>query len=288
MKNKSFLRIFIVFWIAVVQISCSNSDGTNNSLDNSRAETRVGMVYGTSTQQVYDIYLPANRSPLTTKTLILVHGGSWVGGDKNDMSYLMNVIKQNLPNYAIANMNYRLASPGNPAFPMQIDDIGSLITALKNNRINFGISGQFGLIGVSAGGQLSLLYSYGHDSSNDVKMVCSIVGPTDFTDPNYTNNPIMVSSFFSVTGVNYTQNPGFYQQISPLYRATITSPPTLLMYGNQDPLVPTSQGENMHTQLDILGVYNEFNLYNCGHGNWAINDQLDAYGKLVAYIQNKF
>lgn len=286
MKNKHIITVFMFLFI-LINLSCSKNDGSTDSFDNSKEETRLGMVYGTTTQQVFDLYLPANRSTLTTKTLILVHGGSWVGGDKNDMNYLVNILKQNLPTYAIANINYRLATTGNPAFPMQINDIQLLISTLKANRFNFGISEQFGLIGVSAGGQLSMLYSYGFNGSNDVKMVCSIVGPTDFTDSNYVNNPIMVDSFAGVTGVNYNENPTFYQQISPLHRATSTSPPTLLLYGNQDPLVPTSQGVNMNAKLNELGVYNEFTLYNGGHGDWAIPDQLDAYGKLVTFIQNK-
>lgn len=286
MKNKHIITVFMFLFI-LINFSCSKNDGPTEFLDNSKEETRLGMVYGTTTQQVFDLYLPANRSPLTTKTLILVHGGSWVGGDKSNMDYLVNILKQNLPTYAIANMNYRLATAGNPAFPMQINDIQLLISALKGSRFNFGISEQFGLIGVSAGGQLSLLYSYGFNNSNDVKMVCSIVGPTDFTDPNYLNNPILFDSFTGVTGVNYNENPEFYQQISPLYRATSTSPPTLLLYGNQDPLVPTTQGVNMNARLDELGVYNEFTLYNGGHADWAIPDQLDAYGKVITFIQNK-
>lgn len=285
MKNKHIITVFLFI---LISWSCSKNDDQNVFLDNSKEEARLGMVYGTTTQQVFDLYLPANRSSLTTKTLILVHGGSWVGGDKTNMDYLVNILKQNLPTYAIANMNYRLATTGNPAFPMQINDIQLLISTLKANRFSFGISEQFGLIGLSAGGQLSMLYSYGFNNSNDVKMVCSIVGPTDFTDPNYLNNPVLFDSFSEVTGVNYNENPTFYQEISPLYRATSTSPPTLLLYGNQDPLVPTTQGVNMNAKLDELCVYNEFTLYNGGHADWAIPDQLDAYGKLVTFIQNKF
>jgi acetyl esterase/lipase len=287
MKTKHFLHLFIVVLISLT-FSCTSDTNSSQETDFSQAKSLYNSSYGNHNQQVYDLYLPANRSQLTTKTLILVHGGSWVGGDKSNMDYLVNILKQNLPTYAIANINYRLATAGNPAFPMQINDIQLLISTLKNNRLNFGISEQFGLIGISAGGQLSLLYSYGFNNSNDVKMVCSIVGPTDFTDPNYLNDPILFDSFTEVTGVNYNENPTFYQEISPLYRVTKTSPPTLLFYGDQDPLVPTTQGVNMQARLDELGVYNEFNLYNGGHANWGIPDQLDTYSKMVAFIQNKF
>jgi acetyl esterase/lipase len=80
------------------------------------------------------LYLPANRSKTTTKTIVLVHGGGWIEGDKADMNYIVDIIKQNLPNYAVANINYRLATASQPAFPMQIDDISSIVSQLQNGN----------------------------------------------------------------------------------------------------------------------------------------------------------
>ncbi len=283
MKTNKLFPFFILL-LLILNSSCTTE---STASDTSTEKNIINESYGNHPQQVFDLYLPANRSAATTKTLILVHGGGWTGGDKADMVNVTNLIKQYLPSYAIANMNYRLASAGNPAFPMQIDDISAVINKLKTTS-DYAISDNFGFIGVSAGAHLSLLYSYAYNSNNDVKMACSIVGPTDFTDPNYLNNPLLFASFESVTGVSYNDNPGYYQQLSPLSRATVSSPPTILFYGNQDPLIPTTQGVNMQARLDQLGVYNEFTLYNGGHGNWAFADQLDTYAKLVAFIQNKF
>ncbi|MBL7886554.1 MAG: alpha/beta hydrolase [Flavobacterium sp.] len=283
MKIKHFLHLFIVVLISLT-FSCSSDTNSSQATDFSQEKNLFNISYGTNNQQVFDLYLPANRNANTTKTLILIHGGGWTSGDKADMNYIVNIIKQYLPNYAIANINYRLATIGNPAFPMQINDIESVIMKLENE--NYGISDQFGFIGVSAGAHLSLLYGYAHNP--DVKIVCSIVGPTDFNDVNYTSNPFMVELFQGVTGVNYAANPSYYNQISPVYRATANAQPTIMLYGNADPLIPTTQGQSLHNKLNQLGVYNEFYLYNGGHGDWSIPDQLDAYGKLVTFIQNKF
>lgn len=271
------LGIFFLF-------SCSASDSA--SLDATKEQMLTNVSYGSGSQQKFDLYLPANRTAAATKTIILVHGGGWVEGDKGDMSYLIDIIKQNLPGYAVANINYRLASPGNPAIPMQIDDIASVIAKLKSG--NYSISNQYGFIGASAGAHLSMLYSYGYNSTNEIKMVASIVGPTNFTDPNYTTNPIYNDYYTNLTGQSYADNPALFQQLSPYWRATASAPPTILFYGNADPLVPITQGQDMHAKLNDLGVYNEFNLYNGGHGDWSTTDQLDAYTKLVAFISNKF
>jgi acetyl esterase/lipase len=276
------MKTSLYFYILVSTLffSC-NSDSTTENL---KQETFLNVSYGSNSQQVFDLYLPANRSETTTKTLILVHGGGWIEGDKANMDYAVDIVKQNLPDYAIANINYRLATATSPAFPMQIDDIQSIVTKLKNE--NYGISDDFGFIGVSAGAHLSMLYSYGYNSN--IKMVCSIVGPTNFTDVNYTSNPFMVNAFQTATGVNYASNPSFYQQISPLFKVKAISQPTILLYGNADPLIPTTQGQDLHTKLDQFGVYNEFYLYNGGHGDWAPIDQLDAYTKMINFIKNKF
>lgn len=276
------MKIKFLFFglITLIVFSCNSDETINQNLE---AKTLLNVNYGNNVQQKFDLYLPANRTQ-NTKTLILVHGGGWTSGDKADMNYAVDIVKQYLPEYAIANINYRLATTGNPAFPMQIDDIESVITKLKTE--DYQISDDFGFIGVSAGAHLSMLYSYAYNS--DIKVVCSIVGPTNFTDVNYTSNPFMVAMFQSATGLVYSENIGFYQQISPFHRATTNSQPTILLYGNADPLIPTTQGQDMHAKLDQLEVYNEFYLYNGGHGDWAINDQIDAYNRMVNFIKNKF
>lgn len=279
--------ISIVIFVQMVFSACQSESIPNLMEDtNEIAKTIMNISYGTHAKQVFDLYLPAKRSETKTKTLLLVHGGAWTEGDKSEMANFITVIQQHLPEYAIANINYRLATTGNYAFPMQIDDLNSVITKLKTE--NYGISDDFGFIGTSAGGHLSLLYSYSKNNNNSIKMVVSIVGPTNLADPKYIDNPIWNTTFFKVTGVKYSDNPSYYEQISPLYRATASSPPTILLYGNADELIPTTQGIAMRDKLNQLGVYNEFNLYNGGHGTWSIGDLLDSQIKIINFIKKKF
>ena len=277
----------ILFFNLFLVVSCSKKQDENSTTDTSFSaeKTLLNVSYGANNQQIMDLYLPANRSN-ATKTLILVHGGGWTSGDKNDMNSLLLLLKQNLPGYAFANINYRLSTASNPALPMQIDDITLAISNLKNN--NYGISNKFGFVGISAGAHLSMLYGYANNNLNEIKMVCSIVGPTNFTDQNYLNNPVLSNMYFVVAGQTYANNPVFFQNASPLLKATSTAPPTLLLYGNADPLVPTTQGVDMKNKLTQLGVYNEFTLYNGGHGNWSQPDLLDAYAKIIGFVNNKF
>ncbi len=251
----------------------------------------INVSYGDDSKQKYDIYLPKDRTSSLTKVFVLIHGGAWIGGDKSNMDYLAGLLKIQFPDYAIVNINYRLASLTTPAFPMQIDDIQSVISDLKSKSDEYQISDAYGFIGTSAGAHLSMLYTYGFDNFNDVEMVCSIVGPTNFTDTNYLNNPDYEEQMVSIQlimGVEYDTNPQFYEDLSPYHIVTSSAPPTILFYGGQDDLIPTSQGVDMHEKLDAIGVTNEFTLYeNEGHG-WEGANSVDTMTKLSNFISSYF
>ena len=286
--NIRHLFLFPLLVCFVIFTSCSNEELASKHFTSKILEEQniLDISYGNNSQQKFDLYLPANRDINSTKTLILVHGGAWIQGDKEDMNYLIPILKQQFPTYAIANINYRLADIENHAFPMQLDDLNAVIVKLKKE--NYGISNQYGFIGSSAGAHLSMLYSYNYNTKKEIKMVASVVGPTNLTDLNYTTNEQWLRYYYPLTGVNYEGNEEYFKSLSPYHTATSSSPPTILFYGNNDPLIPVTQGQDMHLKLNELGVYNEFTIYEGGHGTWSQNDIIDSYNKLVRFIKNKF
>ena len=267
--------------------SCSLNDVTElldtSTLNPAQYYQELDVQYGSDAKQTYDIYLPADRES-TTKVMILVHGGGWSGGDKSEMNIFKNYVRQEHPNVAVVNMNYRLADDNNSPYPMQINDITSVVNHLKENREHYTISNDIGFVGVSAGGHLSLLWSYAFDTNSDVKMVCSIVGPTNFTDAAYlNNNDAHLQELLDLFGIDPTNE--FLEEVSPLHRVTASAPPTMLFYGGQDPLIPTTQGTALRDELVTLGVTHEFTLYpDAGHG-WVGTDLLDTVLKLKAFTQ---
>lgn len=277
-------NILILFFV----LSCSKNDIDGSIVDEGTNPSEyfeaLNVSYGDNSDQKFDIYLPANRT-LETKVMILVHGGGWSAGDKMDMNGFIDLIFQSFDNIAVVNMNYRLADENNAPYPMQTDDISSVITHLKNTQNQYVISNDYGFIGTSAGAHLSMLWSYVLDSNNDVKMVCSIVGPTNFTDPAYLNNTNSeLQELIDLYGANATID--FLEEVSPYHRVTASAPPTILFYGGQDPLVPTTQGTDMRDKLIELGVTHEFTLYEDeGHG-WSGINAIDTWLKLKTFIEN--
>ena len=279
---KILKNLFYLAFIGVLFFSCSNEDSELNSEPEIiEAYEALDVSYGSDSNQVFDIYLPEGRTE-NTKVLFLVHGGSWVGGDKEDMNGVRDYVLQNHPSLGIVNMNYTLAGANSPPIPMQTNDISAVVNYITSNKTSLIISGDIGFIGLSAGAHLSLLWSYANDTNNQVDMVCSIVGPANFTDPAYYNsaNPVFQSMYILFGNPSIP----FLESASPYHTATATSPPTLLFYGGQDPLVPNSQGIDLDSQLTNLGVPHEFTFYEEeGHG-WYGQNLTDTFNKISNYI----
>lgn len=278
--------VFILLFSISIFISCTSDnddDAQPEVLDPLESYTELNVSYGSDSDQVFDLYLPANRN-VNTKTLVLVHGGGWSAGDKADMNDFKDFILDQMPTYAIVNINYRLADTNNQAYPMQIDDITSVINMLEDNEAYYTISDDIGFVGVSAGAHLSLLWSYGFDTNSKTEMVCSVVGPTNFTDPAYLDNtdPILQGL---LVNLGLDTSTAYLEEISPYHRATISAPPTIMFYGGEDPLVPTTQGTDMRDKLEELNVTHEFTLYpDEGHG-WVGLSLLDTTIKLKSFIE---
>ena len=99
-----------------------------------QASTQLNLAYGTDPLQKIEIYLPAGRSIAVTKLMIVIHGGSWSGGDKMDMNAYIDSMKKRLPGYAFINLNYRLATPAGNTFPTQETDVKSALDFIYSKR----------------------------------------------------------------------------------------------------------------------------------------------------------
>ena len=292
MKNHLF-RLLYIFSFSILLISCSSDDAPGDDgpiiTEPLLAETFLNVSYGENSQQVYDIYLPAGRTSDKTKVIVLVHGGGWTSGDKADMDNFVDLIQTAHPNHAIVNINYVLASavqPFVPAFPNQFLDIQSVIDQITDEKETLQIVPEFGLIGTSAGAHISLMYDAVYDNHDVVKMVADIVGPTNFTDPFYANDPLFNLALSALVDESaYPLGANYAEVTSPALQVSNSSSPTILFYGNQDPLVPLSNGELLKTNLTNASVTNSFTVYDGGHGDWDEASLLDLQVQLSNFIE---
>ena len=288
-SRSKFLVLFIISLTLFPGLSCSSEDHTTDveiAEEKIAALTVKDIQYGKHPAQTYDLYLPADRSPSETKVLVFLHGGGWVGGDKKDMDAYIPLLRIEHPYHAIINMNYRLAKiPDMAAFPNQFFDIQMVLEQVASKAKDLKIQPIFGIIGVSAGGHLALQYDAIYDLEDRVKMVCSIVGPTDLTDPFYKSNPYFKMAIkYLVDEDSFAGITNYGRAVSPLYHVSDKTSPTILFYGENDPLVPVRSGIAFKKELDAFGVSNSLTIFDGGHGDWQKVENDIMQLKLSSFI----
>jgi len=283
---KKFQILFYSFLLITIS-SCSGNDDGNSGNPPLQAETRMNVSYGENPQQVYDLYLPANRNSNDTKIIMLIHGGAWTQGDKADMNGTVSVLQNLHPGYAIVNVNYVLGSANHFAFPNQFIDIQTIIQKITAESGELQIKPEFGMIGTSAGAHIALMYDNVYDQNDQVKFVADIVGPTDFTDPFYEENfdiPLIVQGLVDPNA--YPDGTNYLEELSPLFHVNSESSPVCMFYGNEDPLVPENNGIALKAKLDQFGIENTLRIYDGGHGdNWSFEDLTEAQTIISDYIE---
>lgn len=276
--NKLFIIAFITFLF-----SCTKNDLVPVKTE-TEAKTMMNVAYGNDPQQQMDIYLPANRSTSGTKVLVLVHGGGWAGGNKEDFNGELVNIKSSFPDYAIFNINYRLYANGSNKFPAQEKDMQTAIEFIYSKRSEYVTSDKFVLLGASAGGHLVQLQAYKHPSPVKPKAVITFFGPSDLT-ALYNSNPLLALFLLAPqVGGTPDQVPVIYQEASPVNYITAQAPPTIILQGGKDLIVPKAQADLLQAKLQNLNVPNQLVLYpNAEHG-WSGNDMQDSYAKISAFL----
>lgn len=276
--------IFLI--IPVIIISCKKD--TSQPVPPPLPEKSIlNEKYGTGNSQSMDIYLPAGRTESSTKVLILIHGGAWEEGDKNDFATTIDTIKKRLPGWAIFNINYRLASNGSDLFPTQENDVRSAIDSIYKRRSQYSVSDKFVLLGASAGAHLALLHAYKKNGLIPVKAVVDFFGPTDLKDM-YDNpaNPLIPLVLIRVTGTTPYINQGLFHDSSPIHYVTSQTPPTILLHGGADAIVSYSQSVALNTKLETAGVAHQYVFYPSENHGWAGANLSDSFDKIVAFINS--
>jgi len=78
----------------------------------------------------------------------------------------------------------------------------------------------------------------------------------------------------------------FLHEVSPLTHVERIRAPLLLVHGANDPRVPVSEAEQLHRTLVERGVPCELVVYpDEGHGLQKLGNRLDAYPKMVEFLE---
>lgn len=208
-----------------------------------------------------DFYYPdqplANPAPF----VLVIHGGSWTSGKKEDMGPLCEALAQK--GLASATVDYRLSKAGKNLWPVHIQDVQSAVRYFRANAEKYKINpNKFGVTGASAGGHLALLVGADNNWEPDAKdnpktpenviAVLNFFGPTDLSQDF---SPAIANIVCSqVLGKKYDPADKDVINLSPVSHLTKQMPPVFTIQGDADPVVPPKQAVRLDDALKALGV----------------------------------
>lgn len=214
-----------------------------------------------------DVYRRRDGDDGGRPAVVYVHGGGWEFGEKGELARAALDLAD--AGYVVVDANYRLTDAA--TFPAQIRDVEAAIAWTRDHAADLGVDAdRVATMGHSAGAHLAALagvsgedaFDGQRDDADDrsapesdrtasaaVDAVVGISGVYDLTAAD--DEPDIYRQLFGGTSAEY---PELYRRASPFRSASADAPPTLLVHGTEDEVVPMAQSVRYRDRLTDLGV----------------------------------
>ncbi|KUK94030.1 MAG: Peptidase S15 [Thermotogales bacterium 46_20] len=249
-----------------------------------------------------DLYYPAKSRATNGERYPLVlftHGGGWIGGSRKqtrNVSWCELLASRGV---AVASIDYRLA------FTSEISDImgdySNALEFLRNNASSLKIdTDRVVLMGLSAGGHLSLLFACRNSFENNVNAMKGIRGvvawyaPCDLMDIWSEDNESLFARIGSTLAVGGppSQREEDYRKHSPINWVSGRMVPTFLVHGAKDQVVPIVSSLKMYRKLKQEGVQVHLKIEVEGRHGFEIERKssrtIKYIEQTVAFIKRQF
>ncbi len=234
-----------------------------------RVRVEEQVVFGTGGGR--DLHCDVFHPPVdgTGRTaVLLVHGGSWRHGDRTQLrGYGILLARYG---YVCVASEYRLS--GEALWPAQLHDVEAALRWLRANADRLGVDPtRIVISGNSAGAHLALMLA---GQSDGLAAVIAIYPPTELRVGRHLDDPIR-----QLLGPDHT--PEIEQQASPIRYVHPGYPPTMLVHGNADEVVPVEASFAMYHALVEAGAPVELHVFD---GEAHAFDTDPALGRQVAEL----
>ncbi|MDP9100919.1 MAG: alpha/beta hydrolase [Actinomycetota bacterium] len=219
-------------------------------------ERIVDVPYGEGSRHKLDVYRHRDR-PTGCPTLVQVHGGGWVIGDKREQGrpLMLHLASRGWVCFA---PNYRLSPRA--TFPDHLVDVKRALAWVREHGAEYGADPGFLVItGGSAGGHLAALaaltpglpeYQPGFEDADTSVSACvpyygvyDLLGETGTPAAKWRRRRLLERLVFKST------DPAVLEQASPLSRVHAGAPAFLVVHGRNDTLAPVQEARLLVERL---------------------------------------
>jgi len=229
-------------------------------------------IYKRESKKLYkiDIYYPTTgQTPFPV--VVFAHGGGWISGFRSQPNNISWYRFLNYHGFAVATMDYRYGYRYHIRDIMK--DYSDAVSYIQQNAKRFGLNpDQVILMGLSAGGHLSLLYATYFSKMGQkerlrgINAVVAWYSPADLLDMWDMEVASLFARFSTLTIVKEfpKKNRRSYEYFSPISWVSSRMIPTMLVHGLQDTIVPAKSSVKMFKKLREHGVQSKLKLHPTG------------------------
>jgi acetyl esterase/lipase len=279
--------------------------GTAAAADASNYTRQEDVIYGRKfgTALTMDVFTPKDK-PNGAAIVVVVSGGFFSSHEAISPFYAAPFLKRGYTVFTVVH-----GSQPKYTIPEIVGDMNRSIRFIRSKADAYHIDkNRIGITGGSAGGHLSLMQgtagTNGDPAAKDpveressrVQAVACLYPPTDFLNYgkpgevalgngtlkdfkapfDFTRYDPQTKSFELITDQAKRQEIG--KQISPIYQVSSDDPPTLIVHGDADTLVPIQQSQTFVEKMKASGVTAELTVKKgAGHGWGGMEKELEQF-----------
>ena len=209
----------------------------------------------------------AKTGTTAAPVLVYIHGGGWGGGTLHDRQADMIWFADK--GYLVLSVEYTLSSKARPTWNIAQPQLSCALAWINTNAARLGgDASRLALLGESAGGNLVLNLAYlsaagklAPSCPGTLPHIAAVVAPYPVIDAlrMYANRDLIAGPFARMMTTNYTGGtpatyPDRYAAISSGTHINPAAPPTLLLPGMADHLLPLEVAEGFAARAKAAGI----------------------------------
>lgn len=222
----------------------------------------VTLQYGDGVCSYVTVFLPQDVQD-GDNVLLMIHGGAWTSGDAS-MFYKESRAAARC-GFIAASMDYSKIQNGASAADMA-NEVGLAIGAIRDMLTERGVRpGKLIMAGHSSGAHIMLLYAYAHakDCPMEIAFLVSNCAPAEFLSDAETRRTYLGMGAYPLLSAltkeivlpgTVERNRAAIDSVSPLTLVSPDAPPTIVVHGDADDLIPFENSVMLYDALQANGV----------------------------------